>query len=159
MPLYPSLARAARIQGEVKLRVATDGEKVTDVAVEKGPPMLARVARDNIKTWQFAKHPPTVFVTTFAFHLVEQSGCEPLNENGRIVLTLPAEVDITATAAFLGGCDPEAGLDLTEPLRVFLTRCEVDGISVPCEKIAIRLVDKRMEVRPERREDSDTIGR
>lgn len=41
MPLYPIMARAARVQGVVKIKVTTDGKKVTDVDAESGPPMLA----------------------------------------------------------------------------------------------------------------------
>ena len=42
MPLYPIMARAARVQGVVKIKVTTDGKKVTSVDVESGPPMLVK---------------------------------------------------------------------------------------------------------------------
>lgn len=51
LPLYPPLARAARIAGTVTLRVVTDGERVADVTVQDGQPMLAMAAQDNIKAW------------------------------------------------------------------------------------------------------------
>jgi len=35
--------------------------------------------------------------------------------------------------------DTNAGLDLSEPLRVFLTACEIDGSTVPCEGIRLQL--------------------
>jgi hypothetical protein len=60
MPLYPILARAARIQGVVKIKVTTDGKKVTSVDAESGPPMLVKFAKENILTWEFTAHKPTV---------------------------------------------------------------------------------------------------
>jgi hypothetical protein len=97
MPLYPDLPRKAAIEGKVVLRVTTDGERVTDIKVEDGQPMLAKAAEANLRTWHFARHSPTTFLTSFTFHLLFQ-GCELLNSNGQIVLNGPAEVDITATA-------------------------------------------------------------
>src|SRR4051812_47309522 len=82
IPLYPSLARAARIQGEVTLRVVTDGEKVAGVSVVEGQPMLARAAQDNVRTWRFIKHEPTAFVTKFKFNLLPE--CDPKNDNGTV---------------------------------------------------------------------------
>lgn len=155
MPLYPPLARLAHIEGNVKLRVSTDGERVTGVSVEEGQPMLAKAAEANVKTWQFVNHNPTVFETTFAFHLVEQTGCKPLSNNGKIMLNLPDHIDVTAPGASLGGCDPDAGLDLSEPLRVFLTRCEADGVSMPCSKLTITLTSGRLEVRPKTFSEQD----
>src|SRR5882672_160306 len=61
VPLYPRVIRAARIQGDVTLRLSTDGERVSAVEVESGPPMLAQAAKDNVKTWQCEPHTPTNF--------------------------------------------------------------------------------------------------
>lgn len=150
MPLYPSPARMARIEGKVTLRVSTDGETVREVTVIEGQPLLAKAAQQNVRTWRFETHPATSFDTVFTFHLVPQAGCGPLHSNGQVVLTLPEKVDITAAVVNLGGCDPEEGLDLSEPLKVFLTACEVDGASLPCDDITIRLVNRGMEISPER---------
>jgi hypothetical protein len=144
------VARAARIEGTVRLRVSTDGEKVVDVTVEQGQPLLAKAAQDNVRTWQFAKHSPTVFETTFAFHLL--TDCEQVYENGRITLTLPAEVEVTATPT-VEECNPEAVLDLSEPLRVFLTACEVDGAVVPCDEFTVKLTSESKTEVPERFKD------
>ncbi len=56
VPLYPRVIRAARIQGDVVLRVSTDGQRVSAVEVKSGPPMLAEAAKDSVKTWQFEPH-------------------------------------------------------------------------------------------------------
>src|SRR4051794_33375152 len=62
-PLYPPLPRMAHIAGTVTLRVVTDGEKVAEVSVVNGQPMLAKAAQDNVKTWRFMKHEATTFET------------------------------------------------------------------------------------------------
>jgi outer membrane biosynthesis protein TonB len=85
VPLYPRVIRAARIQGDVTLRLSTDGERVSAVEVESGPPMLGQAAlgqaalgqaalgqaaKDNVKTWQFEPHTPTNFEVTFHYKLL-----------------------------------------------------------------------------------------
>jgi hypothetical protein len=146
VPLYPPLARAARIAGTVTLRVVTDGERVADVTVQDGQPMLARAAQDNIRTWRFTKHEPTAFVTKFTFDLLPD--CDTENENGNVALKLPVEVIISVPHK-ASECDPNYGLDLSEPLRVFLTSCEVDGAPLPCEQVSIELESDGVKARPE----------
>jgi hypothetical protein len=153
LPLYPRLAVTAAIEGTVRLRVSTDGEKATDVTVEEGQPMLAKAAQENLKSWRFAKHRPTSFETTFVFHLATETDC--LNENDRVTLTLPARVDITATgAARRSACYLESELDLSEPLRVFLTSCEVDGSAVPCDVFTLQLLGGSRTISPKRFKDA-----
>jgi protein TonB len=53
-PIYPPLARQARIQGEVRLSVLVDRNGgVKDVSVIQGHPMLAPAAVNAVKQWQF----------------------------------------------------------------------------------------------------------
>lgn len=59
VPFHPRNAQAAHIEGVVRLRISTDGTRAVSVQVQDGPPMLARAARDNVKTWQFEPHAPT----------------------------------------------------------------------------------------------------
>src|SRR6476660_282814 len=54
MPLYPIMARSARVQGVVKIRVTTDGKKVVSFETESGPAMLVRSTKENILTWEFS---------------------------------------------------------------------------------------------------------
>ncbi|MDT8068391.1 MAG: energy transducer TonB [Terriglobia bacterium] len=145
-PLYPPLPRSAHIAGTVTLRVVTDGEKVADVSVVDGQPMLARAAQENVKTWRFIKHEPTTFLTKFNFDLSPE--CDTKNENGTVTLSLPLEVTITVPRRS-SECDPYFGLDLSEPLRVFLTGCEVDGVMQPCKNISIELDAGELKAKPQ----------
>jgi len=155
MPFYPQLTRAARIQGDVHLRVTTDGSTVASVRVERCQPLLATAAQDNVTTWKFEQHEPTSFSTVFAYHLFAEPNCDPKRSgNGDIYLQLPTQVDVTTNAG--GACyDPSEELDLSEPLRVFLTGCEVDGSPVPCDKLTIRLQSGSLTVTPARFKESE----
>ena len=102
MPLYPITARAARVQGVVKIKVTTNGEKVTSVDVESGPPMLVKFAKENILTWKFTQHKPTSFVTMFEYVIEEPAQCDYSND--ALTLRLPLEVRISAKGVM--ACDP-----------------------------------------------------
>ncbi len=102
MPLYPIMARAARVEGIVKIKITTDGKKITSLEVESGPPMLARFAKENILTWQFAEHKPTTFVTTFDYAFEEKAECG--YSNGTAILNLPLKVHVSAKPVSI--CDP-----------------------------------------------------
>ncbi len=160
MPLYPLLARQARIQAEVQLRVTTDGLRPVSVTIESGQPMLAKAAQENVRTWVFLKHEPTSFETHFSYKLTESASCDPeMPDNGRVLLELPNRVEITAPARWQYECDPNWGLDLSEPLRVFLAACELDGSSVPCDRVKVELSVDSSVITPERfRESADKQG-
>jgi TonB family protein len=53
-PVYPAIARSARVQGSVVLqaKISTSG-KVTNLQVVSGPPMLRQPAVDAVKTWVY----------------------------------------------------------------------------------------------------------
>jgi TonB family protein len=53
-PIYPELARQARVQGTVRLHtlIDTDG-RVIEVKYVSGPAMLVQSAIDSVKQWQF----------------------------------------------------------------------------------------------------------
>jgi hypothetical protein len=104
LPLYPIMARAARVQGVVKIKVTTDGKKVTSIDVESGPPMLVKFAKENILTWEFTEHKPTTFVTTFEYIIEEPAQCDYSND--ALTLKLPLEVRIIVKG--LKTCDPSA---------------------------------------------------
>ena len=54
LPVYPSLARTARVQGRVILDATIDESgKVEDVTVVQGHPMLIAAAIDAIRQWQY----------------------------------------------------------------------------------------------------------
>ncbi len=158
MPFYPTLANAARIQGDVHLRVTTDGSGVASVVVESGSPMLAKAAQENVRTWGFQPHEPTSFPTLFAYHLLAEPNCNTdKSGKGEVHLNLPTPVEITTNPR--GACyDPDDELDLSEPLRVFLTGCEIDGSTVPCESLIIRLYSGSLGVTPTRFREAKREG-
>jgi TonB family protein len=158
MPLYPPLANMARIQGDVHLRVTTDGSGVASVVVESGQPMLAKAAQDDVTTWKFEPHEPTSFSTLFSYRLLAEPNCKTdKSGNGEVHLNLPTQVEITTNPR--GACyDPNDELDLSEPLRVFLTGCEVDGSPVPCERLTIRLYSGSLVVTPTRFREAKREG-
>jgi hypothetical protein len=104
IPLYPIIARAARVEGTVKLRVTTDGEKGRSIETESGPPMLVKSLKEDILTWEFAKHKPTTFVATFEYVIEGPDQCS--YRNGVVVLRLPQEAHISAPSIMT--CDPNA---------------------------------------------------
>ncbi len=89
-PIYPPLARQTRIQGEVSVKVTTDGESVREAIAQTGHPLLRKAAEDNAKTWKFASHTPSTFNVTFRYELMESSVAVEF-------LKLPAIVEILAS--------------------------------------------------------------
>ena len=58
-PVYPPLAKAARIQGTVKFEVTIDKSgSVTNLQLLEGPPLLVEAARGAV--WQWKYRPSTV---------------------------------------------------------------------------------------------------
>jgi TonB family protein len=109
VPFYSRAARAARIQGEVRLWVSTDGKRVSAVEVESGPPMLVEAAKENIKTWQFEPHKPTSFQVTFHYRLLLPANCDSecncdSEERESVLLQLPTDVKVSAKIPAI--CDP-----------------------------------------------------
>ena len=102
VPFYPPLARQTRINGKVRLRISTDGQRVMSVEVESGHRLLAEAAKQNVSTWEFEKHEPITFFTTFEYRVLAESTCE--RENGTIVLNFPQSVEITVKG--IQTCDP-----------------------------------------------------
>lgn len=53
-PVYPAIAKAARVQGQVEIAIVIDSDgKVASVKIVGGPPMLRQAALDAVKKWQF----------------------------------------------------------------------------------------------------------
>jgi TonB family protein len=69
-PIYPPLARTARIEGDVRIKITTNADSVKDAEVESGHPLLRQAAVDNVKTWKFATHEPGIFHVTFRYKLL-----------------------------------------------------------------------------------------
>jgi TonB family protein len=53
-PKYPPLARAAHVEGEVRLEFVLNGDGVpSSVTVLSGHPMLAPATVETVKSWEF----------------------------------------------------------------------------------------------------------
>lgn len=102
VPLYPRTALLAHIQGTVKIRATTDGNTVSALDAESGPPMLVQAAEDNIRTWQFEEHKPVTFVVTFHYTIEEPPQCGP--DNATVILHMPSDVQVNAKGVHT--CDP-----------------------------------------------------
>jgi hypothetical protein len=95
-PTFPVFARLAHIQGVVRLKVTTDGQRVTNAQEQgKASPLLAGLAEKNVRTWQFEPGDPTTFTVTYTYSLVAYriSGADSTS----ITLRLPTDVEISAT--------------------------------------------------------------
>jgi hypothetical protein len=93
VPLYPSVARLANVEGVVHLKVTTDGHRVISTQVEDGHKLLSAPADENVRTWRFSLHEPTTFTVTYRYKLVENWKGDPYNPT--VVLRLPAEVEVS----------------------------------------------------------------
>lgn len=105
VPLYPPLARMARIEGIVHVKVTTDGHKVIATQPEDGHEMLAAAAESNAKTWEFTTHKPTTFTVTYQYKLVAESKENPYGPT--VILRLPTEVQVITTPILLSDPAPD----------------------------------------------------
>ncbi len=92
LPLYPELARQARIQGTVRLEVTTDGVNVKHVVASGAHKLLMNAAEAYVKTWKFYKHPPQTFTVIFDYKLEKQEVSGFVNPTE--VLELPNRIEI-----------------------------------------------------------------
>jgi len=93
VPFYPHLARAAHVQGKVRVKVTTDGHHVLTTAVESGPHLLAVAAEENLRTWQFADDEPTSFSVTYIYKLA--GNWNEQSDNPTVTMRLPTEVEVS----------------------------------------------------------------
>jgi len=93
VPLYPRLARAASVQGKVRVKVTTDGHRVLTTTVENGAPLLAVAAEENLRTWQFASHEPISFIVTYTYKL--SGNWKEQSDNPTVTMRLPTEVKVS----------------------------------------------------------------
>jgi hypothetical protein len=93
VPVYPPLARAAHVEGIVRIKITTDGQRVTATQVEDGHKLLAAAAEENAKTWHFAAHEPATITVTYRYKLMAGLKGDPSSPT--ITLRLPNEVQIS----------------------------------------------------------------
>ncbi len=72
-PVYPPIAKAARMEGLVTLEFSLDQQgNVVSVSTLRGNPLLAKAAESFVKTWQFESGSPAAsYRTTIQFKLVD----------------------------------------------------------------------------------------
>jgi outer membrane biosynthesis protein TonB len=70
-PKYPPKAQSMHLQGIVKLRLTTDGHRITHIEVLTSHPVLAEEAIKNVRSWSFADHTVTTFIATYNYTLEE----------------------------------------------------------------------------------------
>ena len=108
VPFYPRVAQAAHIDGVVRLRIVTDGDKVSSIDIKSGPPMLARAAEENVETWRFERHSPADFEATFRYVLLPSQCDSKCNcgdtQHSTARLRLPESVEVDAKTVMI--CDP-----------------------------------------------------
>ena len=89
-PIYPPIARTAHIEGEVIVRITTDGELVLTAEAETGNPLLRKTTEDNARTWKFVPHAAGTFRVVFRYKLI--SGNQEVE-----FLHAPGTLEIAAT--------------------------------------------------------------
>jgi TonB family protein len=94
VPMYPLLARTARIFGTVEVLVKVKDGKVISAEVKSGPPVLTRAAVENIQSWRFYPLVNAVFITKFTYQLEMKEPLDP--DNPKVELQLPLRAKITA---------------------------------------------------------------
>ncbi|MCZ2149673.1 MAG: energy transducer TonB [Bryobacterales bacterium] len=102
VPLYPPLARAAKIQGVVHVRITTDGSRAVTAQAEDGQRLLAVAAEENARTWQFSKHSPMSFMVTYRYRL--DADADP--NNPTVTLRFLTEIDVSIAPLVIS--DPSA---------------------------------------------------
>jgi TonB family protein len=99
VPIYPQVARSARISGTVKVEVTIKDGMVVNARLESGHAILARAAIENIHTWRFYPLVNAVFTTKFIYRIDQKHSVDP--QNPRVELELPLLVKIIAAPVLL----------------------------------------------------------
>jgi hypothetical protein len=128
IPEFPVIVLSG-VQGEVLLKVKTDGQKVISVEViESAHPVLQELSIENVKTWRFNEHTPTEFTVHWKYALGEPDG----NIKPDIAtLNLPRSVEIVMFPRSNTG-NSISDCELTEPDgRCSNNLPEVEYIKIP----------------------------
>jgi TonB family protein len=95
VPLYPQMARVARIVGTVEVQVTVSNGKVVNTELKsspKGPPLLSQATLDNIQTWRFYKLDSGTFTTKFIYELKTYKTLDSLNSKAELQLPFLAKI-------------------------------------------------------------------
>jgi len=94
VPLYPPIARAAKVQGTVVLTVVVDGGKVQSTKVMSGPPLLSEAAESNLKTWKLVPMAAQTFAVSFHYKLSDRCKGRP-----SVIADFPTGVTVCSTTS------------------------------------------------------------
>ena len=124
-PVYPPLARQARITGEVRIeiRLQQDG-MVKSADLVAGHPMLVQAAMESVRKTEFActncVQSVTIYLLVYDFEIREGCHfgphCELLDSDQTVITQSPGRVVVSAAPACL--CDPSA-----TRIRIRSARC------------------------------------
>jgi TonB family protein len=93
MPLYPVMARTAKITGKVEIQVVTGADgKVISAQLKNGHPLLARAALDNVKTWRFAGASERTITYEFKIEERKANAFDDFYSYGKIIFEPPNSV-------------------------------------------------------------------
>jgi hypothetical protein len=98
VPIYPALARAARVAGTVEVNVTVKNGAVVSMQAKPAHTALVKAATDNIKTWHFHSWVNASFTTRFVYELETE---HQLPSDTVIELRLPLFAKIKTTAPLL----------------------------------------------------------
>jgi hypothetical protein len=93
LPSYPEVARSDGLEGDVRIRVTSDGTHVVDARAESGPAQLAKAALDNVNTWHVLSNSSRSFGVHFRYVLL-LGDCK--DQAPMISMRFPSEVEIRA---------------------------------------------------------------
>lgn len=104
VPLYPQMARVARIFGTVEVQVTVKDGQVVNTEVKSPAPggaaILERATVENIRTWRFYKLDSGTFTTKFVYQ-IETKKKSLSSLNSKVELELPLRVKITTVPPVL----------------------------------------------------------
>jgi hypothetical protein len=110
-PLYPPLARMAKITGKIDVEFTVKGGEVVAAEARSGHPLLVKAATENIRSWHFVPEANGTFVATFIYEL---RGSETaVMQNPKVEMQLPTFVKIIATPTKSSCNDCEQGAEIT----------------------------------------------
>jgi TonB family protein len=135
-PIYPPLARAARIEGDVdlKLSIRQDGS-LESATVVSGHPLLTAAALDSAQHTQFkcreCSEPTTSSQLVYTFRIEGECECEPVvsrpktNEPEKTYPQITNTTNrVTVTALVVCICDPAIQITKVRSLKcLYLWRC------------------------------------
>ena len=92
--VYDPVARAAKVQGDVRVRVSVNGKGlVVDARCESGPSLLCSQAEQNVKQWSFRPGEAQTFYVTYTFRIGPPG--PHYDAPTRVGFDLPDHVDVS----------------------------------------------------------------